>query len=164
MARAVPDKRIRLNDKRVPASRFLFFHTRKGGYHDFAPDKLDPADDPQFIVDLPPAPVGEELKWSIGHTENSLRDYAMFMPTTVRRDGAQQSVGQVQNIVNFQMLIATPTSLLLDDISHLALDAPAAAVMRRFNQTLVDLQREMAAEPSRYWQLFPSQLEAGVSC
>jgi hypothetical protein len=101
---------------------------------------------------------------SVGHTENSLRDYAMFMPTTVRQDGAQQSVGQVQNIVNFQMLIATPTSLLLDDVSHLALDAPAAAVMRRFNQTLVELQREMEAQPSRYWQVFPSQLEAGVSC
>lgn len=101
---------------------------------------------------------------SIGHTENSLQDYAVFMPTTVRRDGAQQSVGQVQNVVNFQLLIATPTSLLLNDVSHLALDGEAETVMRRFNETLHALQREMESQPSHYWQVFPATLEAGVSC
>jgi hypothetical protein len=59
------------NKKRVPASRFLFFSSIKGGYHDFPPyNAMDPADDPQFIVDLPPGPVSEELTWTIGHTEH----------------------------------------------------------------------------------------------
>ena len=101
---------------------------------------------------------------TVGHTENSLWHYAAFMPTTVRLDGAQQSVGQVQDIVNFQLLIATPTSLLLTDISHLALDKRGVDVMRRFNQELHTLQREMEAEPSRYWQLMPREVEASVSC
>ncbi|MEW5979682.1 MAG: hypothetical protein AB1898_28115 [Acidobacteriota bacterium] len=58
------------NQKRVQASRFLFFACRMGGYIDLPPfSELDPADDPKFIVDLPPAPVSEELIWSIGHTE-----------------------------------------------------------------------------------------------
>ena len=101
---------------------------------------------------------------AVGHTENSLQDYAVFMPTTVRRDGKQQSVGQVQNVVNFQLLIATPTSLLLNDISHLALDGEAASVMRRFTQSLLSLQRELESQPSHYWFVFPATLEAGVSC
>jgi hypothetical protein len=86
------------------------------------------------------------------------------MPTTVRLDGAQQSVGQVQDIVNFQLLIATPTSLLLSDISHLALDGRGAEIMRRFTRDLQELQRDMEAEPSRYWQLSPREVEASVSC
>src|SRR5207237_745257 len=32
---------------------------------------------------------------SVCHTENSLWNYAVFMPTTVRADGVQQSVGEV---------------------------------------------------------------------
>ena len=120
-----------------------------------------------------PAPTREHLarlctllmyNASIGHTENSLQDYAPFLTTTVRRDGEQQSVGQVQNIVNFQLLIATPTSLLMNDIAHLALDARGAEVMRRFTRTLADLQREMESQPGHYWQVFPATLEAGVSC
>jgi hypothetical protein len=59
------------NLKRVPASRFLFFACHKGGYLDLSTfDQLSPEDDPQFIVDLPPAPVTEDLTWSIGHTEH----------------------------------------------------------------------------------------------
>jgi hypothetical protein len=56
------------NEKAVPASRFLFFACRKGGYHDFQPfSELDPLDDPQFIVDLPDPPAAD-VKWPIGHT------------------------------------------------------------------------------------------------
>jgi hypothetical protein len=101
---------------------------------------------------------------SVGHTENSLSNYAMFMPTTVRRDGVLPSVGEVQNIVNFQFLITSPTTLLVADASHLALDAPAAEIMRGFRRSLLALQDEMERQPSRYWQLFPNELEAGVSC
>ena len=101
---------------------------------------------------------------SVGHTENSLFNYAMFMPTTVRRDGVLPSVGEVQNIVNFQFLITSPTTLLTSDASHLALDEPAAEIMRGFRRSLLAWQGEMERQPSRHWQLFPNEIEAGVSC
>jgi len=101
---------------------------------------------------------------SVGHTENSLSNYAMFMPTTVRRDGVLPSVGEVQNIVNFQFLITSPTTLLTSDASHLALDEPAAEIMRGFRRNLLAWQDEMERQPARHWQLFPNEIEAGVSC
>ena len=77
------------------------------------------------------------------------------MPTTVRQDGRQQSVGEVQNTINFQLLIATPTTLLLADNSHLALDARGAEIMRAFYRDLVETQRRMEAEPQRVLAAFP---------
>ncbi len=100
---------------------------------------------------------------SVAHTENSLQNYAVFMPTTVRQDGSQQSVGEVQNIVNFQLVIATPTSHLLSDISYLALDRRAAGIMGRLRDDFLDLQREMEGQPSRHWQLFPKEIDMSVS-
>jgi arachidonate 15-lipoxygenase len=101
---------------------------------------------------------------SVGHTENSLVNHAVFMPTTVRRDGVQPSVGEIQNIVNFQFLITAPSTLLISDVSHLALDATAAKIMRAFRDSLLALQDEMERQPSRHWQLFPRDVEASVSC
>jgi hypothetical protein len=101
---------------------------------------------------------------TIGHTENSLLNHAVFMPTTVRRDGIPPSVGEIQNIVNFQLLITAPTTYLVDDASHLALDAGAAEIMRGFRRSLLALQGEMERQPSRHWQLFPNQIEGSVSC
>ena len=101
---------------------------------------------------------------TIGHTENSLLNHAVFMPTTVRRDGVQPSVGEIQNIVNFQLLITAPTTYLVDDASHLALDSGAAEIMRGFRRNLLAMQEEMERQPSRHWQLFPNQIEGSVSC
>lgn len=100
---------------------------------------------------------------ALGHTENSLFNYACFLPTSVHRDGTQQTVGEVQCAVNFQYLITARTTLMMDDFSHLALDDGARRVMRDFRQSLLDLQADMAAEEPRYWQLFPAELEAAVS-
>jgi hypothetical protein len=101
---------------------------------------------------------------TVGHTENSLLNHAVFMPTTVRRDGTQPSVGEIQNIVNFQLLITAPTTYLVDDVSHLALDSGAAEIMRGFRRNLLAIQDEMERQPSRHWQLFPNQIEGSVSC
>ncbi len=90
-------------------------------------------------------------------------NYAAFMPTTVRRDAIGQSVGEVQLTLNFHFLITSPTTLLLDDISHLALDARAAEIMEGFQASLRELQREMESGPDRYWHLYPRDLEASVS-
>jgi hypothetical protein len=82
----------------------------------------------------------------------------------VRRDGIPPSVGEIQNIVNFQLLITAPTTYLVDDASHLALDKGAAEIMRGFRRSLLALQDEMERQPSRHWQLFPNQIEGSVSC
>lgn len=56
-------------EKVIPAARFFFFASVKGGYKNFDEfTKLDAADDPVFIVDLPPAPVPEKIRWTIGHS------------------------------------------------------------------------------------------------
>jgi len=101
---------------------------------------------------------------TVGHTENSLLNHAVFMPATVRRDGLPPSVGEIQNIVNFQLLITAPTTLLVDDVSHLALDAGAAEIMRGFRRQLLALQDEMERQPRRHWHLFPNEIEGSVSC
>ena len=57
------------NDKAVLASRLMFVACRKGGYMDFEDfAKLDPQDDPVFVVDLPPPPLSGPITWPIGHT------------------------------------------------------------------------------------------------
>lgn len=56
-------------EKVVPAARFLFFASAKGGYKDGPKFTTRTADaDPVFLVDLPPAPVPEKITWTIGHS------------------------------------------------------------------------------------------------
>jgi Lipoxygenase len=100
---------------------------------------------------------------TVEHEDNTLWNYAVFLPTTVRQDGRGQSVGEVQLTMNFQLLIASATNRLMQDMTFLALDDGAAAIMRKFQARLADLQKEMEAEPSRYWQIYPQDLEASVS-
>lgn len=100
---------------------------------------------------------------ALGHTENSLFNYAAFLPTTVHADGTQQTLGEVQCTINFQFLITARTTLLLDRVAHVALDEAGAEVMRQYQRSLVDLENEFAAQESRYWHLRPSELEAAVS-
>lgn len=100
---------------------------------------------------------------SVAHSENSLQNYAVFMPTNVRRDGVAQSVGEVGLTVNFQFLITSNATLLLDPVSHLALDSGAAEIMDAFTASLRKLQHEMDARPSRYWHLYPHEVAASVS-
>jgi hypothetical protein len=100
---------------------------------------------------------------SVAHSENSLWDYAPFMPPMVRADGVGPSVGDVQLTLDFQMIICSPTSLLLHDVSHLALDRDAAAIMRDFQTNLLRLQRDIAGQPDRWWRLLPREVQASVS-
>lgn len=100
---------------------------------------------------------------SVGHTENSLWNYAPFFPTTVRKDGAGQPIGEVQMTMDFQLLICSPTSLLMHDVSHLALDSEARQIMQRFQSELQALQRQMKLQPDAYWRLYPADVEASVS-
>ncbi|GAC1362931.1 MAG: hypothetical protein NVSMB32_03880 [Actinomycetota bacterium] len=100
---------------------------------------------------------------SLGHTENSLFNYASFLPTSVHADGTQQTLGEVQCTVNFQFLITARTTLLGDRVSHVALDSAGAQIMQDYERSLVELENEIRAQESRYWHVLPSELEASVS-
>ena len=60
---------------------------------------------------------------TVEHEQNTLWDYAVFLPTTVRQDGIGQSVGEVQSVLNFQFVISSATNRLMHYFSALALDA-----------------------------------------
>jgi len=100
---------------------------------------------------------------TVEHEENSMWNYAVFLPATVHADGSDQSVGEVQSVMNFQMVISSATNKLMTDFTHLALDAGAAGIMRDFQLSLQILQVRMENEPDRYWRILPSDLEASVS-
>ena len=100
---------------------------------------------------------------SVEHEDNTLWNYAAFLPATVREDGGGESVGQVQAVMNFEMLIASATNRLMQDSSHVALDPAGAAIMQGFQSRLARLQEEMQREPDRYWRILPRELEASVS-
>jgi hypothetical protein len=100
---------------------------------------------------------------SVEHEDNTMWNYAMFLPATVREDGRGESVGQVQAVVNFELLISSATNRLMNDASHVALDPQGAAIMRGLQSRLAGLQDEMEREPRRHWHILPRDLEASVS-
>jgi hypothetical protein len=100
---------------------------------------------------------------SVEHEDNTMWNYATFLPATVREDGGGESVGQVQAILNFEMVIASAANKLMIDSSHVALDPEAAAIMKRFQSSLAALQQQMEQEPGRHWQIYPRCLEASIS-
>lgn len=100
---------------------------------------------------------------TVEHEDNTMWNYAMFLPATVREDGGGESVGQVQAVLNFEMVIASAANKLLIDYSHVALDPQGAAIMKTFQSDLRHLQQEMEREPARHWRIYPKDLEASVS-
>jgi hypothetical protein len=100
---------------------------------------------------------------SVEHEDNTMWDYAMFLPATVREDGQPESCGQLQSVVDFQVIISSATNRLMHDASHVALDAAGARVMRDFQARLAALQDELEAQPDRYWRIYPKNLEASIS-
>jgi hypothetical protein len=100
---------------------------------------------------------------SVEHEDNTMWNYAMFLPATVRADGRGQSVGEVQAVVNFELLISSATNRLMNDASHVALDTHGATIMRGLQDRLGRLHDTMAREPHRHWRILPRDLEASIS-
>jgi hypothetical protein len=100
---------------------------------------------------------------SVEHEDNTMWNYAMFLPATVREDGRGESVGQVQAVINFELLISSATNRLMNDASHVALDPKGATIMRGLQSRLGHVEEQMAREPRRHWQIHPRHLEASVS-
>lgn len=100
---------------------------------------------------------------TVEHEENTMWDYAVFLPTTVPSDGSPQSVGEVQSVLNFELVIGSATNRLMNDVSYLALDEGAARIMREFQSSLRALQEEMEQGPDHYWRVYPRDLEASIS-
>jgi hypothetical protein len=100
---------------------------------------------------------------TVEHEDNTMWNYAMFLPATVREDGGGESVGQVQAVLNFEMVIASAANKLLIDCSHVALDPQGAAIMKKFQTDLRTLEAAMQREPARHWRIYPKDLESSVS-
>jgi arachidonate 15-lipoxygenase len=100
---------------------------------------------------------------TVEHEENTMWDYAVFLPSTVPADGSPQSVGEVQSVLNFELVIGSATNRLLGDLTHLALDEGAARIMRGFQASLRALQEEMERDGDHYWRVYPRDLEASIS-
>ena len=100
---------------------------------------------------------------SVEHEQNTMWDYAVFLPATVHEDGSPQTVGEVQTVMNFQLLISSATNRIMNDYSHLALDEGAANIMRELGSRLRSLQAKMESDPHHYWTIYPKDLEASVS-
>jgi hypothetical protein len=100
----------------------------------------------------------------VGHEENSLWDYAIFMPTVVHEDGLPMTLGEVQCVSNFQFLICSAIGNLMGDFGHLALDAEGAVLMDRLQKDLAALQSEMQRGEDEYWRLYPATLKSSVAC
>jgi hypothetical protein len=100
----------------------------------------------------------------IGHEENSLWDYAVFMPTLVHEDGLPMTLGETQCVSNFQLVVCSAISDLMSDFDYLALDEKGAGLMRRLQSDLKALQAEMEAGGDRYWRLYPATLKSSVAC
>ncbi len=100
----------------------------------------------------------------VAHEENSLWDYAVFMPTVVHADGQPMTVGEVQCVSNFQLLICSATNSLLNDFSYLALERQGKECMRNLQRELVALQKELDAAGDYYWRLDPNTLKSSVAC
>ncbi len=83
-------------DKHVPAARFLFFSCRKGGYFDFPPASKDANDDPQFILDLPPAPRAGVPTWAIGAQPDFASNTVVIRPRLLTKvDPAPFGIGGI---------------------------------------------------------------------
>jgi hypothetical protein len=100
---------------------------------------------------------------TVEHEENTLWDYAVFLPTTVHSDGTIQTVGEVQSALNFEFVISSATNRLINDQTHLALDRRAAEIMTRLQTGLKELQAEMEGGVDHYWRVYPKDLESSVS-
>jgi hypothetical protein len=100
---------------------------------------------------------------TVEHEENTLWDYAVFLPTTVHSDGTIQTVGEVQSALNFEFVISSATNRLINDQTHLALDRRAAEIMTNLQTGLKELQAEMESGTDHYWRVYPKELESSVS-
>jgi arachidonate 15-lipoxygenase len=100
---------------------------------------------------------------TVEHYENTLWDYAVFLPTTVHRDETIQTVGEVQSVLNFEFVISSATNRLMKGQTHLALDTRAAEIMTRLQTGLKELQDEMESGSDNYWRVYPKELDSSVS-
>jgi hypothetical protein len=100
----------------------------------------------------------------VAHDENSLWNYALFMPTLVHEDGLPMTLGEVQCVSNFQLVICSAVNDLMADFSHLALDREGARLMRELQSNLSALQAGMEGAGDAWWRVYPAALKSSVAC
>lgn len=95
-----------------------------------------------------------------------LWNYQMWtdvQPARIYRNGQREPVDVYQRLVNANFLLNARRAPLLQDFSHLALDARGVTAFAEFQTDLRALQAELDAEPAACWRIEPKILEANIN-
>ena len=89
--------------------------------------------------------------------------YLNKQPIRVYKNGRREPVDVYQRMVNANMLLNVPRTVLMEDFSYLAVDGKGAAQFEQFRERLRELQREMEDDPREVWKLYPDMLNANMN-
>lgn len=95
-----------------------------------------------------------------------LWNYQLFVnkqPIRVYKDGRREPVDVYQRMVNANMLLNVPRTVLTEDFSYLAVDGKGAKLFLQFRERLHELQRAMVEDPREVWKLYPDMLNANMN-
>jgi hypothetical protein len=95
-----------------------------------------------------------------------LWNYQMWtdvQPIRVYRNGQREPVDVFQRLVNYNFLLNVSRAPLVQDFSHLALDADGARCFTTFSTELQALQARLETEERTCWKMYPNILESSVN-
>ena len=84
-------------------------------------------------------------------------------PVRVYKDGQREPIDLYQRLVNYNFMLNVRRAPLLQDISHLALDAAGAAAFSTFLAELAALQASLEVEDRPLWKVSPKILELSLN-
>ena len=84
-------------------------------------------------------------------------------PVRVYEDGRREPIDLYQRLVNYNFMLNVRRAPLLQDISHLALDAAGAAAFSTFLAELAALQASLEVEDRPLWKVSPKILELSLN-
>jgi hypothetical protein len=84
-------------------------------------------------------------------------------PVRVYKDGRREPIDLYQRLVNYNFMLNVSRAPLLQDISHLALDAAGAAAFSTFLAELAALQASLETEDPPLWKVSPKILELSLN-
>lgn len=113
--------------------------------------------------------VARAMNMATGHHEivgGFLWNYQLWthrQPVRIYKNGQREPLDVYQRLVNANYILNVERRALMFDFSYLALDAPGAAALQKFNQELKWLQLSMAQQPWALWKLYPQALKVNIN-
>jgi hypothetical protein len=86
-----------------------------------------------------------------------------IQPVRISADGSREPLDVYQRLVNANFNLNVRRAPLMQDFSHLALDARGAEALRTFQGELAEHQAELEAQPFAAWRIYPKALEANIN-